>query len=176
MNSTGYATSDFAQWDGSAQAVLLFTMFVGGSAGSTGGGIKVIRWLVIIKAARRELFKTARPDAVQPLRLGGYVVDEDVVRGIMVFTLLYFVLFGVSTVFFVVDALRVGYELSVLEAMSASLATLGNIGPGFGTLGPFGSYLDFPTETKLVMVFLMWFGRLEIVPVLAVFTGAFWKR
>jgi trk system potassium uptake protein TrkH len=176
MNSTGYATSDFAQWDGSAQAVLLFAMFVGGSAGSTGGGIKVIRWLVIIKAVRRELFKTARPDAVQPLRLGGYVVDEDVVRGIMAFTLLYFVLFGVSTVFFVVDALRVGYELSVLEAMSASLATLGNIGPGFGSLGPFGSYLDFPMETKLVMVFLMWVGRLEIVPVLAVFTGAFWKR
>ncbi len=176
MNSTGFATSDFAQWDPAAQTLLLFTMFIGGSAGSTGGGIKVIRWLVIIKAVRRELFRTARPDAVKPIRLGGYVIDEDVVRGIMAFTLLYFVLFGVATLFFVVDSLRVGYELSTLEAVGASIATLGNIGPGFGSLGPFGSYAAFPPETKLVMVFLMWIGRLEIIPVLAVFTGAFWKR
>ena len=92
------------------------------------------------------------------------------------FTLLYFVLFAVATVFFVVDSLRVGYELTTFEAASASLATLGNIGPGFGSLGPFGSYARFPPETKLAMVFLMWIGRLEIVPVLAVFTGPFWKR
>jgi trk system potassium uptake protein TrkH len=176
LNSTGFATSDFAQWDPAAQTLLLFAMFIGGSAGSTGGGIKVIRWLVIIKAVRRELFRTARPSAVKPIRLGGYVVDEDVVRGIMAFTLLYFVLFGVATVFFVVDSLRVGYELSTLEAVGAAIATLGNIGPGFGSLGPFGSYAAFPPETKLVMIFLMWIGRLEIVPVLAVFTGAFWKR
>ena len=176
MNSTGFATSDFAQWGPAAQTLLLFTMFVGGSAGSTGGGIKVVRWLIVLKAVRRELFRTARPDAVKPVRLGGYVIDEDVVRGIMVFTLLYMVLFGVATVFFVVDSLRVGYELSTLEAASASIATLGNIGPGFGSLGPFGGYAAFPPETKLVMVFLMWIGRLEIVPVLAIFTGAFWKR
>jgi trk system potassium uptake protein TrkH len=176
LNSTGFATSDFAQWDPAAQTLLLFAMFIGGSAGSTGGGIKVIRWLVIIKAVRRELFRTARPSAVKPIRLGGYVVDEDVVRGIMSFTLLYFLLFGVATVFFVVDSLRVGYELSTLEAVGAAIATLGNIGPGFGSLGPFGSYAAFPPETKLVMIFLMWIGRLEIVPVLAVFTGAFWKR
>jgi trk system potassium uptake protein TrkH len=176
MNSTGFATSDFAQWSPAARTLLLFTMFIGGSAGSTGGGIKIIRWLVIIKALRRELFRTARPSAVKPIRLGGYVIDEDAVRGIMVFTLLYMVLFGVATVFFVVDSLRVGYELSTLEAAGASIATLGNIGPGFGSLGPFGSYAAFPPETKLVMVFLMWIGRLEIVPVLAVFTGAFWKR
>lgn len=176
LNSTGFATSDFAQWDPAAQTLLLFTMFIGGSAGSTGGGIKVIRWIIVIKALRRELFRTARPSAIKPIRLGGYVIDEDVVRGITAFTLLYLVLFGVATVFFVVDSLRVGYELSTLEAMSASIATLGNIGPGFGSLGPFGSYAEFPVETKLVMVFLMWIGRLEIVPVLAVFTGAFWKR
>ena len=176
MNSTGFATSDFAQWEPAAQTLLLFTMFIGGSAGSTGGGIKVIRWIIIIKAVRRDLLRTARPEAVKPIRLGGYVIDEDVVRAITVFTLLYLVLFGVATVFFIVDSLRVGYELSTLEAASASIATLGNIGPGFGSLGPFGSYAAFPPETKLVMVFLMWIGRLEVVPVLAIFTGAFWKR
>lgn len=175
MNSTGYATSDFAAWDTHAQMILLFAMFIGGSAGSTGGGIKVIRWLIVIKAARRGLTEAARPDLVNPVRLGNVVIDDDVVRGILIFTLLYLMLFGLATMFFVLDGLRVGYDLTTIEAMSASIATLGNIGPGFGRLGPFGDYLAFPAETKLVMIFLMWIGRLEIVPVLAIFTGVFWR-
>ncbi|MFA9427201.1 TrkH family potassium uptake protein [Natronorubrum sp. A-ect3] len=176
MNSTGFATSDFAEWDTSAQIILLFAMFIGGSAGSTGGGIKVIRWLVILKVARRELFTAAHPEAVRPIRLGGYVVDEDVIRGVLGFTLLYLLLFVFATVFIMLDSARVGYSLSILEAISASIATIGNIGPGFGKLGPFGSYLEFPTSSKLLMIFLMWVGRLEIIPVLVLFTGAFWKR
>jgi trk system potassium uptake protein TrkH len=168
MNSTGYATSDFAQWDTHAQVLLLFAMFVGGSAGSTGGGVKVVRWLIVLKAIRRELFTSARPDVVQPIRLGGDVVDEDAVRGILAFTMLYALLFGLASVFVSLDAARIGVDLSVLEAASASLATLGNIGPGFGRLGPFGSYRLLPDTSKLLLLFLMWVGRLEIVPVLAV--------
>ena len=168
MNSTGYATSDFAQWDAHAQIVLLFAMFVGGSAGSTGGGVKVIRWLVVLKAVNRELLTSARPDVVRPIRLGGEVVDEDAIRGILVFTVLYVLLFGLASVFLALDTARIGVQLTTVEAISASLATLGNIGPGFGRLGPFGSYLFFPDSSKLLMIFLMWLGRLEIVPVLAV--------
>ncbi|MCL9813672.1 TrkH family potassium uptake protein [Natranaeroarchaeum aerophilus] len=171
MNSTGYATSDFAQWDGHAQIFLLFVMFVGGSAGSTGGGVKVIRWLVVLKAVRRELFVTAHPDAVRPVRLGGNIVSEDAVRGIVAFTLLYLLLFAVSAVLISLDSARIGYQLTALEAISASLATIGNIGPGFGSLGPFGSYLQFSDASKLLMIFLMWVGRLEIVPVLALFVS-----
>ncbi|WP_178917605.1 TrkH family potassium uptake protein [Natronomonas gomsonensis] len=171
LNSTGYATSDFAQWDSNAQMVLLFAMFIGGSAGSTGGGVKVVRWLVVIKSIRRELYKTARPSIVEPIRLGGNVVDEDAVRGVVSFTLLYLLLFGVATVVISLDAHRIGYDITTLEALSASIATLGNIGPGFGSLGPFGSYLEFPRSSKLLMVVLMWVGRLEIVPVLALFIG-----
>lgn len=169
MNSTGYATSDFAQWDTNAQIILLFAMFVGGSAGSTGGGIKVIRWLIVLKTVRRELFVAANPGTVRPVRLAGHVVDEDAIRGLFAFTLMYLLLFGVATVFIVLDSARIGYELTILEAISASIATLGNIGPGFGSLGPFGSYLEFSNVSKLLMVFLMWVGRLEIVPVLALF-------
>ena len=176
LNSTGYATSDFAQWDSTAQIVLLTAMFIGGSAGSTGGGIKVIRWLVVIKFVRRELLTTAHPDAVQPIRLGGHVVDEDVIRGVLGFTLLYLLVFVLATLFITIDSARVGFVLTPLEAISASIATIGNIGPGFGTLGPFGSYLEFPTTSKLVMIVLMWIGRLEIIPVLVLFTGPFWKR
>jgi trk system potassium uptake protein TrkH len=176
VNSTGFATSDFAQWGDDAKAVLLFAMFVGGSAGSTGGGIKVVRWIVVVKAARRELVTTAHPDEIRPIRLGGTVVDEGAIRGVLGFTLLYLVLFALGTVLIALDASRVGLGLSVLEAGSASLATLGNVGPGFGLLGPFGSYEGFPATSKLFMIFLMWVGRLEIIPVLVLFTGAFWRR
>ena len=171
LNSTGYATADFAQWGEHAQMVLLFAMFIGGSAGSTGGGVKVVRWLITLKAIRRELYTTIHPDVVRPVRLGGQIVDEDAIRGIMVFTVLYIFLFAVSAVFLSLDSARIGYELSALEAISASLATLGNIGPGFGSLGPFGSFRRFSDLSKLLMVFLMWIGRLEIVPVLALFVG-----
>jgi trk system potassium uptake protein TrkH len=176
LNSTGYATSDFVQWGPTAKGVLLFAMFIGGSAGSTGGGIKIIRWLVVFKSIKRQLFTTAHPDAVKPVRLGGRVVDEDVIRAIYGFTLLYLLTFGIATVLLMLDAGRTGLELSVLEAISASLATIGNIGPGFGFLGPFGSYVTFPETSKLLMVFLMWIGRLEIIPVFVLFTGAFWTE
>ncbi|SDF08195.1 trk system potassium uptake protein TrkH [Halorientalis regularis] len=169
LNSTGYASSNFAQWDAHAKMILLFAMFIGGSAGSTGGGIKVVRWLVTIKAVKRELYTTARPDVVQPVKLGGSIVDEDAVRGILVFTMLYFVLLGASAVFLSLDSARIGFDISTLEAFSAALATIGNIGPGFGAVGPFGSYLEFSPVSKLWMTLLMWFGRLEIVPVLALF-------
>jgi trk system potassium uptake protein TrkH len=172
LNSTGYATADFAQWNTDAQILLLFAMFIGGSAGSTGGGVKVVRWIVVLKTIRRELYTTAHTDVIRPVRLGGNVVDEDAIRGIMTFTLLYILLFGFSAVFIALDTARIGIELSVLEAISASLATIGNIGPGFGRLGPFGSYLFFSDASKLLMVGLMWIGRLEIVPVLAIFTSA----
>ncbi|WP_247009857.1 TrkH family potassium uptake protein [Halorientalis litorea] len=171
LNSTGYATADFAQWDDHAKMVLLFAMFIGGSAGSTGGGVKIVRWIVAFKTVRRELYTSANPDVVRPVRLGGYVVDEDAIRGIMVFSLLYILLFGFSAVFISLDSARIGYQLTAFEAVSASLATIGNIGPGFGSLGPFGSFLEFSNASKLLMIFLMWVGRLEIIPVLALFVG-----
>jgi trk system potassium uptake protein TrkH len=176
LNSTGYATSDFAQWDTHAQMLLLFAMFIGGSAGSTGGGIKVVRWVVAIKAIKRELVTASHPEEVQPIRLGNQVIDEGAVRGVLGFTILYLALFGVGSVLLSLDAARIGLSMTTLEALSACLATLGNIGPGLGFLGPFGSYLSFPWTSKLFMIFLMWIGRLEIIPVMVLFTGAFWRR
>jgi trk system potassium uptake protein TrkH len=175
VTTTGYATSDFAQWGEAPKYLLLFAMFIGGSGGSTGGAVKIIRWVVIAKALRRELFTTIHPEAVSPVRLAGRVVDERAIRGIYSFTLLYVLIFFVATILVIVDAGRIGYSLSVLEAMSATASTLGNVGPGFGSLGPFGSYLEFSNGSKLLMVFLMWAGRLEIFPVLVLLTGAYWR-
>jgi trk system potassium uptake protein TrkH len=177
VTTTGYASMDFNAWSPAAQYLLLFAMFVGGSAGSTGGSIKIVRWYVILKSIRRELYTTAHPEVVRPVRLGGRAVDERAIRGIYGFTLLYLVLFFVSTAVLFADAAVVdSTSLSVLEAMSAVAATLGNVGPGFGLVGPMGSYLAFSPEGKLFMVLLMWVGRLEILPVLVLLVPEYWRQ
>ncbi|MFB6154743.1 MAG: TrkH family potassium uptake protein [Haloferacaceae archaeon] len=176
VTTTGYASMDFNAWSAPVQYLLLFGMFVGGSAGSTGGAIKIVRWYVILKSIRRELFTTAHPEAVRPVRLGGLVVDERAVRGIYAFTVLYLVLFFVATALLFLDAVRTGLDVTVLEVMSAVAATLGNVGPGFGIVGPMGSYVAFSTSAKLFLVALMWLGRLEILPVLVLLTGEYWRR
>ncbi|WP_435067098.1 TrkH family potassium uptake protein [Haloplanus sp. C73] len=176
VTTTGYASIDFNAWGSPAQYLLLFAMFIGGSAGSTGGGIKVVRWYIILKSIRRELFTTAHPEAVRPVRLAGRTVDERAIRGIYAFTVLYFVLFLVGTGLLFLDAARTGLSLSVLEVMSTTAATLGNVGPGFGLVGPMGSYIEFSAPAKLFMVALMWVGRLEILPVLVVLTPEYWRQ
>jgi trk system potassium uptake protein TrkH len=176
VTTTGYASMDFNAWSPVGQYLLLFAMFVGGSAGSTGGAVKIVRWYVILKSLRRELFTTAHPDAVRPVRLGGRTIDERAIRGIYAFTLLYLLCFFVGVVLLFVDATRIGQSLTVLEAMSAVAATLGNVGPGFGAVGPMGSYIGFSNVSKAFMVALMWLGRLEILPVLVLLTPGYWRR
>ncbi|SIR27599.1 trk system potassium uptake protein TrkH [Haladaptatus litoreus] len=176
VTTTGYASMDFNTWNSSAQYLLFAAMLIGGSAGSTGGAIKIVRWYVILKSLRRELFTTVHPEAVRPLRLGGRALDERAVRGIYVFTLLYLVIFLVSALLLFLDAERAGGpNLNTLEALSAVAATLGNVGPGFQLLGPMNSYLPFSDTSKLFMVALMWIGRLEILPVLVLLTPAYWR-
>ncbi|MFB6136146.1 MAG: TrkH family potassium uptake protein [Halobacteriaceae archaeon] len=176
VTTTGYASMDFNAWSAPAQALLLAGMFVGGSAGSTGGAVKMVRWLVVLKGFRRELFTTVHPDAVVPVRLGGRPLDDRAVRGIYAFTALYLALFGVGALLVSLDAARVGYDVSAYETASAVAATLGNVGPGFGAVGPMNSYLGYPATSKLLMVFLMWLGRLEVFPVLVLLTRAYWRR
>ncbi|MFB6353955.1 MAG: TrkH family potassium uptake protein, partial [Halobacteriales archaeon] len=122
VTTTGYASLDFNAWSPATHYLLLAGMFVGGSAGSTGSAIKMVRWLVIIKSFKRELFGAVHPDAVSPVRLAGRALDERAIRGIYGFTLLYFVVFGLATGLVFLDAARAGPSLSVLEAMSAVAA------------------------------------------------------
>ena len=174
VTTTGYASMDFNTWDQSTQLILLFAMFLGGSAGSAAGSIKIIRWYLIQKTIVRELFTTVHPDAVRPLRLSDDVVDEGTVRGLFVFTMTFLLIFAVSAVVLYLDGLRTGVELSAIEAVSAAIATLGNIGPGVGIVGPMNNFLPFSNAAKLYMVFLMWIGRLEILSVLVIFTPSYW--
>jgi trk system potassium uptake protein TrkH len=112
-----------------------------------------------------------------PIRLDGGAVDETAIRDVFVFVLLFLGLFAVSTVLLYLDSFRTpGLSLTGLEAMSVAIATLGNVGPGFGPVGPMKSFGDFTPAAKLYMVFLMWIGRLEVLSVLVIFTPAFWRR
>ena len=176
VTTTGYASMDLNSWDASAQTILLFAYFLGGSAGSAAGSIKIVRWVLAKKAIGRSLFTAVHPEAVRPIRLNDEVVDEETIRDVFVFVTLFLVLFALSTVLLYLDALRTGISLSGLDAMSVAIATLGNVGPGFGVVGPMDSFLPFSAPAKLYMTFLMWIGRLEILSVLVVFTPGFWRQ
>ncbi|MFB6111192.1 MAG: TrkH family potassium uptake protein [Halobacteriaceae archaeon] len=176
VTTTGYASLDFNAWSPIAQTVLFIAIFIGGSAGSTGGAIKIVRWYVIVKSLGRELFTTVTPSAVRPVRLGGRALDEDAVRGIHAFTLLYMLLFGLGVLVVMLDSTRLARDLSTFEVASAVAATIGNVGPGFGIVGPMNSYEPFTRTSKLVMIVLMWAGRLELFPVGVLLTRAYWRR
>jgi len=175
VTTTGYASMDFNTWSDLAKITLLFAMFLGGSAGSAAGSIKIIRWYVVSKSMGRELFTTIHPEAIRPIRIGKRAAEEETIRGIFVFVLVFLVIFVVSTVLLYLDAVRIGVEMSALEAASMTIATLGNVGPGFGPVGPMNSYDPFSTVSKLYMVFLMWIGRLEILSVLVILTPSYWR-
>ena len=175
LTTTGFATVDFNTWSPAAKHLLFACMFLGGMAGSTTCSIKLLRWLIVLKAFRRDLFTTIHPEAVTPVRLSGTAVDEATIRDIYAYTLLSLVIFALVTLVVVVDSARVGLELSEFEAMSAAAATFFNIGPAFGLAGPFNSYSPFSTVTKTAMILLMYVGRIEIIPVAVLFTRSFWQ-
>ncbi len=170
LTTTGYATADYESWPYMAQAVLFLLMFVGGCSGSTGGGIKVIRIVVLFKQAVNEMKYLIHPKAVFPLRLSGQAVRKNIVYAISGFFFLYITI--VLLVTFVVTLAGV----DLLSAVSTALATVGNIGPGFGVIGPTHHYAHFPDPVKWVLSFAMLAGRLELYTVLVIFTPMFWRR
>ena len=178
MTTTGYANTDFNAWLAIAPAaamLIVALMFPGGSAGSTAGSIKIVRHLVIGKVLRRELDQTVHPEYVTPVRVNRVAVDERTVRGVIAFVLLYVGIFVAGAVLLLLDAHRVELQLSPFAALAASATTLGNVGPAFGFAGPMGSFEPFSDVSKGIMIGLMWIGRLEIVPVVALLTRAYWR-
>jgi trk system potassium uptake protein TrkH len=175
MTTTGYASTDFIVWPAFALMILVGVMFVGGSAGSTGGAIKVVRHLLIGKVLRRELRQTLHPEVVIPIRLNGAVVDERTLRAIAAFVLLYIGLFAAGAGLIALDAAFEGPPMSALDAIAATATTLGNVGPGVGFAGPMGSFEPFSDFSTIVMIALMWLGRLEVIPVVVLLTRSYWR-
>lgn len=175
MTTSGFATTDFAIWPVLAVITLVGLMFMGGSAGSTSGSVKVVRHLLLGKVLRREIDQTLHPELVAPVRLSRSVVDERTLRAVTSFILLYIGIFILGVLVLAADAARVGLDLSVLEAVAASAASLGNVGPAFGFAGPFGSFQPFSDLSTGVMIGLMWLGRLEIIPIVVLLSRHYWR-
>ncbi len=175
MTTTGMATTDFVLWPSLLVLTLFALMFVGGSAGSTGGSIKVVRHLLLGKVLRREVDQTLSPEFVMPVRLNGTSVEERTVRAVAAFILLYVGLWAVGASVIAIESAISGPTLGTLDAMGASATTLGNIGPGFGVAGPYGSFADYGEASKITMIGLMWTGRLEIIPVVVLLTRHYWR-
>jgi trk system potassium uptake protein TrkH len=175
MTTTGMANADFALWPPLLLLSLFALMFVGGSAGSTGGSIKVVRHLLLGKVLRREIDQTLSPEVVLPIRLNGSPVDERTIRAIAAFILLYIGFWAIGASVIAIDSAISGVGVGTLDALAASATTLGNVGPAFGIAGPYGSFAEFGEVSKLTMIGLMWVGRLEIVPVVVLLTRHYWR-
>jgi len=169
MTTTGYASVDFGTWGTPAQTVLVLLMFVGGSAGSAAGGIKVIRLLIIAKNTAREVRRVLHPKGVLPVRVGDRIIPEDVLRSVSAFVTLYAFLFA----FLVTSLALMGVEFTT--AFTASIATLGNVGPGLGAVGPMESFAVLPNPAKALLTFAMYAGRLEVIAVFVMFTPDVWR-
>lgn len=170
LTTTGYVATDYELWPYGGQAVLFLMMFVGGSAGSTGGGIKIARIVVLAKQALLESRRMLYPRGVFTLRFNRLPIRKNVVYTITSFVVLYLFIALVGTLVVMVS----GADLTT--GLSSALATLGNIGPGFGVVGPTGNYAAFPEPTKLFLSLLMLMGRLEIYTVLIVLAPGFWRE
>jgi trk system potassium uptake protein TrkH len=175
MTTTGAASTDFNLWPIFAIVVLIAVMFSGGSAGSTAGSVKVVRHLLIGRILRRELDQTVHPEIVSRVRLNGVPVDERILRAILSFVLLYVGVFAVGTFALLADGARIDLDLRLIDAIAAAATTLGNVGPALGFAGPMGSFDPFSGVSKVVMILLMWLGRLEIIPVAVLLSRHYWR-
>lgn len=168
MTTTGYSTADYTLWPQLSCGILVLIMFFGGSAGSTSGGVKVSRFLIVFKAIKREFRSILHPRSVNVVRLDGKAISDDVVRSTMIHLLLVFIIVGISTVLLSLD-------VDLVTGFTATVTALNNVGPGLGLVGPNGTFADFSVFSKLVLMFNMLLGRLEIMPFLILFSPRLWR-
>ncbi|KPK95590.1 potassium transporter, partial [bacterium SM23_31] len=168
--TTGYGTANWEQWNAVSQFILFTLMFVGGCAGSTGGSMKIVRIMLLIKYGFAELKKVIHPDAVILIRFNGNPVSSEVITKILSFFLLFVGIFVISTIIMAMMG------LDFMTAMGSVAASIGNIGPGLADVGPTDNYAAVPVPGKLLLSFLMLVGRLEVFTVLVLFHPAFWRK
>jgi trk system potassium uptake protein TrkH len=168
--TTGFSTTNFDEWPNFSRSLLLVLMVIGASAGSTAGGLKVIRLLILFKYAYRRILLAINPSAVIPLKIGDIVLPEKTISRTIGLTVFYIGLLWGGFVF--MSALGLPFE----EAISSVTTCMGSVGPGLGSIGPYGNYADIPSPGKAALSFFMLAGRLEIFALLVLFTPAFWRR
>jgi trk system potassium uptake protein TrkH len=160
VSTTGYATADFNLWPGLSKALLLLLMFVGGCAGSTGGGLKAVRVVILIKSIKKELKRLLHPRSVKAVMSEGKKLDDETLNGVTSY-------FAVYTICIIVVFILLSFEPFDFETnFTASVACFNNIGPGFGGVGPAASFAEYSIFSKIVLSFAMLLGRLEVFPLL----------
>ena len=169
LTTTGFASVDFQLWNDQAKAVLLGLMFIGGCAGSAAGGPKVVRHLLLARFTLQELRRALHPRAILPVKLGGRVVPASIIQGVIVFFLFYMLTFAVCS------AIVILLGADIVTGISATAATLGNVGPGFNQVGPMANYADLHPISRVVLTAAMWIGRLEVITVLVIFRAEAWR-
>ena len=170
ISTTGYCTEDFDLWPPFCRCVLVLVMFLGGCAGSTAGGVKISRVVVLMKALRRDLRRVMHSREVRPITLDGQRVNEETVSSISVFFFAYIMILLAGTLVVSLDG------VDFTSAFTASLTAISNVGPGFGTLGPTCNFGFLSNLSKLVLTFTMLLGRLEIMPLLVLLMPTVWRR
>jgi len=171
ITTTGFGTADFEQWSTVSKMLLLTLYFTGGCAGSTAGGMKIMRFLIIIKVIAHEMRMQFRPSLVAPVRVGDQVVPEGVVRGTLSYALIF-----IATVAIAGITVSVLDPVDMTTAFMAALACVANVGPGLGAVGPTDNYAFFSDSSKMVLSAAMLLGRLEFFSLLALFVPGFWRR
>ncbi len=171
MSTTGYSTADFSLWPGLSQSILMLLMIGGACAGSTAGGFKLIRIVLLGKILRQDIKKIIRPRVVSKLRLDGKIVEDDAIMGIKNYTLFYIAVIIVTFIIMSFD----GFDITT--TISSVLTCLNNIGPGFGSIiGPAGSFAPMSAISKIVLSLVMLMGRLEIFPILILLLPSTWSK
>ncbi|MDC9722833.1 MAG: potassium transporter TrkG [Urechidicola sp.] len=170
ITTTGFVSADFTMWNSFATMIIFALFFIGGSAGSTSGGVKVVRHIVMIKSSILELKKLLHPSAIIPVRYGGKAVHQSIVFNILSFFVLYMLIFILSSI------ILTFLGLDFMSALGAAASSLGNIGPAIGSLSPVDNYADLSGSAKWFCSFLMLIGRLELFTVLILLTPYFWKK
>ena len=167
MTSTGFIATGFDQWPGALPLTLILVSFIGGCAGSTGGGMKVVRWLLLYNQGVREVKRLVHPAAEIPVRLGGSVVPQRVIEAVWGFCVVYIILFGVMLL------ILVGSGVDQVTAFSALATSINNMGPGLGKV--VADFTQVNDLAKWVCIFAMLFGRLEVFTLLVLFSPTFWR-
>ena len=170
ITTTGFSTVDFNQWPGFSRTILVTLMFVGACAGSTGGGIKVSRILILCKAAKKEFQLYLHPNAVKKIKMDDKVITHDILRSTNIYISLYLMILAASVLLIAID------NFDLITNFMAVTATLNNVGPGFEIVGPMGNFSSFSYLSKCVLIFDMLAGRLEIFPLLLLFFKGTWKK
>ncbi len=170
VTTTGYSSVDFNTWPTLSKAILVMLMFTGCCAGSTGGGIKMIRILILFKGIKSEIYKVIHPKIVNTIKVNKIKADEEIVNKVFMFFFVYFAILGMSVLIVSLD----GKDL--ITTVTAVIATLSNIGPGLEIVGPMGNFSSFSNLSKIILTFCMIAGRLEFYPVLLLFAPSIWRK